>query len=145
MSPFSLPHRLRNLYSEIRPFLIHICDTSWHCMFFPSLTSGWEDLPPIDNVPTWDHPSTPACRHVASPLCTPVKPCCRCSFHPYHHANCSPAHTFLEPPSSAFESPSHHFSTTIQRALSQALINGWADSTLTGYSCHIHHFLGFCK
>ena len=122
-----------------------MCDTSRHRMFFPSSTSGWEDLPPIDDVPTWDHPSTPVCRHIASPPRTPAKPRHQRSFHPYHRANCSPAHTFLDPPSSAFKSPSHCFSATIQRALSQALTNGWADSTLDGYSRHVHRFLGFCK
>ena len=118
------------------------------CMFFPTSTSGWENLPPIDHIPTWDQPTTPTPTtpsRVAKPPCTPAKPCHQHTFHPYRRVTRLPANTLLEPPSPAFNTPAHRFSAVVQNALSQTLTNAWADSTLSGYSRHVHHFLGFCK
>ena len=111
-------------------------------MFFSTPTSGWEDLPPLDNIPTWDEPRT-LDRNLRQPR-APTRPRHSRRFHPYQHAS-SPARILLNPPSPSYDSPSHYFSSTVQNALTEALTNGWATSTLSGYSRHVLHFLEFCK
>jgi len=64
--------------------------------------------------------------------------------HPYCRHPRPPAHILLKPPSPSFNLPTHLFSAKIQDALTQTLTNGWASSTLAGYSCHVSHFLEFC-
>ena len=113
------------------------------CMFFLTLTAGWEDLSPLVDVATWDE--TSHLGHSIEQPCSLTKPQHRHCFQPYPCHPHLPAHTLLNRPSPFFNSPLHHFSTKVQDALAQALGNGWASSTLEGYLHHICHFLKFCK
>jgi hypothetical protein len=112
-------------------------------MFFSPPTSGWEDLPLLEDVPTWDDAPSPR-RNLVPPR-TPATPQHNRRFHPYHPDARLPANVLLTPPSPSFNSPSHRFSSQIQNSITQALENGWAKSTLAGYSQHVTHFLAFCK
>lgn len=113
------------------------------CMFFLTPTSGWEDLPPLNDIAKWDEPCTPDC-NLGQP-CTPKRPWRKRHFHPYQQHISAPACALLDSPSPLYNSPLHHFSSTIQNALTQVLTNGWAASTLSGNSHHVLHFLKFCK
>ena len=115
----------------------------WFTMFFSPPTSGWEDLPLLEDVATWD--DTPSLQHNLVLLCTPTTSQCKHCFHPYCPDTCLPTNTLLTPPSPSFNSPSHCFSNQVQNSVMQALKNGWAKSTLASYSCHITHFLTFCE
>jgi len=112
-------------------------------MFFSLPTSGWEDLPLLEDVPTWD--DTPSPQYDLVTPYTPATPHRKCCFHPYHLDAHSPANALFTPPSPSFGSPSHRFSSQVQNSIMQALENGWAKSTLAGYSHHVTHFLTFCK
>ena len=112
-------------------------------MFFSPPTSGWEDLSLLEDVPTWDNAPSP--RRNLVPPSTPATPHRKRCFHPYHLDGHSPANTLFTPPPPSFGSPSHCFSKRVQNSITQALENGWAKSTLVGYSCHVTHFLAFCK
>ena len=112
-------------------------------MFFSPVTCGWEDLPLLEDAPTWDDAPSPQCNFPL--LHTPVTPQHKWRFHPYQSDMCSPANTLLTPPSLSFNSPSHRFSNRVQNSITQALENGWAKSTLASYLQHVTHFLAFCK
>ena len=112
-------------------------------MFFPTATSGWEDLPPFIEVATWDETSRP--NRSTGHSRTHTRPRRKHHFQPYHRHSRPPAHALLNPPSPSFNLPTHCFSAGVQDALVQTLANGWATSTLAGYLRHMCHFLEFCK
>lgn len=117
-------------------------------MFLPTSTSGWENLPPRDQTPTWERPTTSALSTVANATKTPRTPTKmrrQRTFHPYRHITHAPSNALLEPPSPAFNSPTHRFSAGVRSTLSRTLANAWASSTLSGYSRHVRHFLTFCE
>ncbi|KIM43643.1 hypothetical protein M413DRAFT_25971 [Hebeloma cylindrosporum] len=104
-------------------------------MFLSPPTSGWEDIPLLEEAIIWD--SVPSSQRDLAPLHTPATPRCASRFHLYCSNTQSVANTLLTPPSPSFNSPMHRFSTCIQNSISQALENGWAKSTLSGYLRHV--------
>src|SRR6266567_8798106 len=114
-------------------------------MFFTPPSSGWEDLPLLEDVTTWDDAPSPQPTLFSSHA--PSTPQHRHRFHPYcpDTPSRSPAATLFTPPPQSPNPPSHHFSSPVRDSIAQALENGGAKSTLAGYACHITHFLDFCK